>query len=270
MSPWVAARLARSGLPVALLLVEDVDRHRVGRPPAQAVVEIGHGPDQALPAVGEHLGLVHHHALVAHVGQQVGVGRVHDGNALQVFQALLHRLEVDQLLGRLRWSSGFGRGFGRNGWIAVPEPAFAVAQPVGRRLGGLSGDRLPCRRSRLAPTTGRPGSAAAMTAAPAARRGPAGRRRLRTHLPLLRKTPSAAVAHLVDAVPDRRACLDQHVALARRHFESARSRAGAGRAGRHTSISIGRRGIEPALHVGGARPPRHAVAPALGGAPAAA
>ena len=117
-------------LPVALLFVEDVDRHRVGGPSAQAVVEIGHGPHQALPALGEVLGFVHHHALVAHVGREVGIAGVHHGNALQVFQPLLHRLELDQLARRLRCRRCRPRGC--DGWVAVPEPAFAVLAPVGR------------------------------------------------------------------------------------------------------------------------------------------
>jgi hypothetical protein len=100
----------------------------VGRP-LSAVVQIGRAPDQALPAVGKHLGFVHHHALEAHVGQQVGVGRVHHRHPLEFFQALLQGFEVAQVLGLLR--GGRGRtGFGRQR-IAVPEPAFPVLVPVG-------------------------------------------------------------------------------------------------------------------------------------------
>ena len=69
-------------LPDLLLFIEGADRHRVGRPAGLPVVELGHGPDEALPALREHFGLVHDEALVAHVGDQIRIGRIHDGDAL--------------------------------------------------------------------------------------------------------------------------------------------------------------------------------------------
>jgi hypothetical protein len=110
------------GIAVALLIVEDVDCHRVGRPPAQSVVQIGRAPDQALPSVGKHLGFVHHHALESHVGQQVGVARVHHRHPLELFQALLQGFEVARSLGFFGVVEG-GRGLGGNGSRYQNQPS---------------------------------------------------------------------------------------------------------------------------------------------------
>ena len=81
-------RVVALALACLLLFVEGADGHRVGRSSGQAVVKLGHGPDEALPALRKHLGLVHDHSLVAHVGEQVRIARVHDRDALQIVEAL--------------------------------------------------------------------------------------------------------------------------------------------------------------------------------------